>query len=365
MNSKTQIWFKAARLRTLPLSLSGIIVGNSLAYDTDKFSWVVFVFALATTIALQVLSNFANDYGDGVKGTDNDSRIGPPRVLQQGLLSRKELKKGIQICTAVALILALSLIFFAFGISELNYSLIFILLGIVSIVAAIKYTWFIFSEVGLRWAIMIAATLGSFLVFCLILVAAVRLNNSSSLLILGLMFGSLTAAIVNILMFFGSKEALQKYVFWSFGSLGNINASELKILGFILLIGLSIAVYSIKNLNSLLLGENYAQSLGVSLKKNRYLLILSSSILAGATTAFVGPIGFIGLAAPHLIRLLIPSTRDHKIILPAVFLGGALLLLICDSIAQIPGSAYVLPINGITSLIGAPLIILLILRQKN
>ena len=225
--------------------------------------------------------------------------------------------------------------------------------------------WFIFSEVGLRWAIMIAATLGSFLVFCLILVAAVRLNNSSSLLILGLMFGSLTAAIVNILMFFGSKEALQKYVFWSFGSLGNINASELKILGFILLIGLSIAVYSIKNLNSLLLGENYAQSLGVSLKKNRYLLILSSSILAGATTAFVGPIGFIGLAAPHLIRLLIPSTRDHKIILPAVFLGGALLLLICDSIAQIPGSAYVLPINGITSLIGAPLIILLILRQKN
>ncbi|MGB2153520.1 MAG: iron chelate uptake ABC transporter family permease subunit, partial [Flavobacteriaceae bacterium] len=225
--------------------------------------------------------------------------------------------------------------------------------------------WFIFSEVGLRWAIMIAATLGSFLVFCLILVAAVRLNNSTSLLILGLMFGSLTAAIVNILMFFGSKEALQKYVFWSFGSLGNINASELKILSFILLLGLSIAVYSIKNLNSLLLGENYAQSLGVSLKKNRYLLILSSSILAGATTAFVGPIGFIGLAAPHLIRLLIPSTRDHKIILPAVFLGGALLLLICDSIAQIPGSAYVLPINGITSLIGAPLIILLILRQKN
>ena len=225
--------------------------------------------------------------------------------------------------------------------------------------------WFLFSEVGLRWAIMIAATLGSILVFCLILIAAIRLKNSTSLLILGLMFGSLTAAIVNILMFFGSKEAIQKYVFWSFGSLGNINASELKILGLVLLVGLSIAVYSIKNLNSLLLGENYAESLGVSLKKNRYLLILSSSLLAGATTAFVGPIGFIGLAAPHLIRLLIPSTRDHKIILPAVFLGGALLLVVCDSIAQIPGSAYVLPINGITSLIGAPLIIFLILRQKN
>ena len=225
-------------------------------------------------------------------------------------------------------------------------------------------SWFVFGEVGLRWAIMIAASLGSILVFSLILIASVRLNNSSSLLILGLMFGSLTAAIVNILMFYGSKETLQKYVFWSFGSLGNINSSELQILSFVLLIGLAMAVLSIKNLNSLLLGETYAQSLGISLKKNRTLIVFSGSILAGATTAFVGPIGFIGLAAPHLIRLLIPSTRDHKIILPAVFLGGALLLLICDSIAQLPGSASVLPINGITSLIGAPLIIFLILKNK-
>ena len=224
--------------------------------------------------------------------------------------------------------------------------------------------WFVFGEVGLRWAVMIAASLGSVLVFSLILIAAVRLNNSTSMLILGLMFGSFTAAIVNILMFYGSKEALQKYVFWSFGSLGNMNSSELKILSVVLFIGLGMAVVAIKNLNSLLLGETYAQSLGVSLKKNRYLIVISGSLLAGATTAFVGPIGFIGLAAPHLIRLLIPSTRDHKVILPAVFLGGALLLLICDSIAQIPGSASVLPINGITSLIGAPLIILLILRQR-
>ena len=125
------------------------------------------------------------------------------------------------------------------------------------------------------------------------------------------------------------------------------------------------SVLAIKNLNSLLLGETYAQSVGVSLKKSRHLIVLSSSLLAGASTAFIGPIGFIGLASPHLVRLLIPSTSDHKIILPAVFLGGALLLLICDSIAQIPGSPEVLPINGITSLIGAPLIILLILRQRN
>ncbi|MDB4752006.1 iron ABC transporter permease [Flavobacteriaceae bacterium] len=225
--------------------------------------------------------------------------------------------------------------------------------------------WFTLGEVGFRWAIMIAASIGSIGVFSLILLASLKLKNSTSLLILGLMFGSLTAAIVNILMFFGSKEALQKYVFWSFGSLGNMNTSELKILSLFIMIGLIMSVFAIKNLNSLMLGETYAQSLGVSLKKSRYLIVISSSLLAGATTAFVGPIGFIGLAAPHLIRLLIPSTRDHKIILPAVFLGGALLLLICDSISQLPGSAAVLPINGITSLIGAPLIIFLILRQRN
>ena len=225
--------------------------------------------------------------------------------------------------------------------------------------------WFTLGEVGFRWAIMIAASIGSISVFSLILLASLKLKNSTSLLILGLMFGSLTAAIVNILIFFGSKEALQKYVFWSFGSLGNMNTSELKILSLFIMIGLIMSVFAIKNLNSLMLGETYAQSLGVSLKKSRYLIVISSSLLAGATTAFVGPIGFIGLAAPHLIRLLIPSTRDHKIILPAVFLGGALLLLICDSISQLPGSAAVLPINGITSLIGAPLIIFLILRQRN
>ena len=140
MNSKFKIWLQAARLRTLPLSLSGIIVGNGLAYGSDQFSLVILYLSLATTIAFQVLSNFANDYGDGVKGTDNESRIGPARVLQQGLLTREELKRGIQICAAVSLVFAFALIYVAFGTSDLLYSLIFIILGIASVVAAIKYT---------------------------------------------------------------------------------------------------------------------------------------------------------------------------------------------------------------------------------
>jgi len=140
MNSKFKIWLQAARLRTLPLSLSGIIVGNGLAYGSDQFSLVILYLSLATTIAFQVLSNFANDYGDGVKGTDNQSRIGPARVLQQGLLTREELKRGIQFCAAVSLVFAFALIYVAFGTSDLLYSLIFIILGIASVVAAIKYT---------------------------------------------------------------------------------------------------------------------------------------------------------------------------------------------------------------------------------
>lgn len=140
MNSKFKIWLEAARLRTLPLSLSGIIVGNGLAYKSDRFSLVILFLSLATTIAFQVLSNFANDYGDGVKGTDNESRIGPARALQQGLLAREELKRGIQFCAVVSLLFAFALIYVAFGTSDLLYSLIFILLGIASVISAIKYT---------------------------------------------------------------------------------------------------------------------------------------------------------------------------------------------------------------------------------
>ncbi len=140
MNSKFKIWLQAARLRSLPLSLSGIIVGNGLSYGSDPFSLMILFLSLATTIAFQILSNFANDYGDGVKGTDNESRIGPARVLQQGLLTREELKRGIQICAVVSLLLAFALIYVAFGTSDLLFSLIFILLGIASVVAAIKYT---------------------------------------------------------------------------------------------------------------------------------------------------------------------------------------------------------------------------------
>lgn len=140
MSSKIKVWIETMRLRTLPLSISGIIVGNSVAYSYNNFSWTIFILSLATTISFQVLSNLANDYGDGVKGTDNKNRIGPPRALQQGLLNEAELKKGIWINIIISLLLTLVLIGISFKNTNLWFTIIFILLGIMSIIGAVKYT---------------------------------------------------------------------------------------------------------------------------------------------------------------------------------------------------------------------------------
>ena len=135
-----KVWLKAVRLRTLPLSVSGILIGNSLCFQDPKFSGILFVLMLFTAISFQIISNFANDYGDGVKGTDNDNRLGPKRVLQQGLLSREILKKGIVIISLISLLLAFVLIFLAFGSNSWYYILIFIGLSFASVWAAIFYT---------------------------------------------------------------------------------------------------------------------------------------------------------------------------------------------------------------------------------
>ncbi|WP_121665678.1 1,4-dihydroxy-2-naphthoate octaprenyltransferase [Mesonia aquimarina] len=140
MNLKLKTWIEAARLRTLPLSISGILVGTALAVEYNFFDWSIFILALCTTLGLQVLSNFANDYGDGVKGTDNEERVGPMRALQSGIISDKEMKKAMIITASITLVLALLLIYQAFGIDNFAYSLFFLLAGIASIVAAIKYT---------------------------------------------------------------------------------------------------------------------------------------------------------------------------------------------------------------------------------
>ncbi len=214
-----------------------------------------------------------------------------------------------------------------------------------------------------KWSIVIAASLGSFLVLLMVLIVSSKVRDTMAILIIGLMFGSITAAIVSVLAYFSSAEQLQQYIFWGFGSLGNLSWNELSIFFGIYLMGILFSILSIKALNTFLLGENYAKSLGLNLKKTRLIIIMATSLLAGTITAFAGPIAFIGLAIPHLTRQLF-DTSNHKILLPAVFLYGAIIMLICDSIAQLPTSDYFLPINAITSLVGAPVVIWILVKQR-
>jgi len=215
------------------------------------------------------------------------------------------------------------------------------------------------NDIGL----VIAASLGSFLVLLVVISIASNVKDTMALLVIGLMFGSITSAIVSVLSYFSSAEKLQRYMYWSFGSVGDLSWKQVSILFIIVLIGILLSIRSIKALNSFLLGENYAQSMGVSIKKSRFIIIIATGLIAGSITAFAGPIAFVGLAVPHLTRLLF-NTTDHKILIPTVFISGAILLLLCDVIAQVPNSNSILPINAITSIIGAPIVIWLLIRKR-
>ncbi|MDO6604752.1 iron ABC transporter permease [Arenibacter palladensis] len=212
-------------------------------------------------------------------------------------------------------------------------------------------------------SLALASSIGSFLVLLAVMVVAAKVKDTMALLIIGLMFGSITTAVVSVLSYFSSAEKLQQYVYWSFGSIGNLSWNQLLLLLIIIAIGILISIFSIKPLNALLLGESYAKSLGVNMKRSRYSIIVATGLLAGGVTAFAGPIAFIGLAVPHLTRQIF-NTTDHKVLVPAVLIYGAILMLICDTIAQMPNSASVLPINAITSIIGAPVVIWLLLRKR-
>jgi len=211
--------------------------------------------------------------------------------------------------------------------------------------------------------IVLASSLGSFAVLLAVLAVSHRLRDTMAILIVGLMFGSLTSAIVGTLTYFSTAEQLQKFTFWSLGNLGNLSWTAIALLSSCVVIGLLFSLFSIKPLNALLLGENYAKSLGLNYKKSRIIIILATSILAGSITAFAGPIAFIGLAVPHIAKLVF-QTSNHTILFWSTILFGALIMLICDSISQLPGSDITLPINAVTSIFGAPIVIWLLIRKR-
>jgi iron complex transport system permease protein len=213
------------------------------------------------------------------------------------------------------------------------------------------------------YGIMIASCLGSLLVLLLVLLVSQRLRDTMSILIVGLMFSSFAGAIVSVLTYFSSAEQLQKFTFWSMGSLGNLSWSQIGILSITVSIGLILSILNIKPLDALLLGENYAKSMGVNYNKAKLSIMIATSILTGSITAFAGPIAFIGLAVPHIAKMLF-KTSNHLILFCSTLLIGAIIMLFCDIASQIPGTTIILPINAITSIVGAPVVIWLLIRKK-
>ncbi len=211
------------------------------------------------------------------------------------------------------------------------------------------------------WGVVVAAILGSLAVLGIMLGTSFKVRNSVSLLIIGIMFGSIAGAIVSILQNHSNPDALKVFVVWTLGSLSAVSWSYMQVMAPLVLLGLIIAFFMQKSLNAILLGENYARGLGVSIVRTRIIIIVSTALLAGAVTAFTGPIAFIGVAVPHIARGLFRSS-DHRVTLPASMLCGAALLLLCDIVSQ--WSIYTIPINAISSLFGAPLIIWIILKKR-
>lgn len=208
----------------------------------------------------------------------------------------------------------------------------------------------------------LAAGLGAALVMTLLLIAARNLDTLT-LLVLGVMVGYATNALVSLLVYFAIAEQMQAYVLWTFGSFSTVTWSQLPILALSVTLGLGLAFGLMKSLNALLLGETYARSMGVSVARARAAAIGCASLLAGGVVAFCGPVAFLGVATPHLCRALL-GTSDHRLVLPAAALMGAALAIVADVVAQLPGRPGVLPLNAVTAFIGAPVVIWVIVRRR-
>lgn len=207
-----------------------------------------------------------------------------------------------------------------------------------------------------------AASLGAAAALAVVLVAARRVSTLT-LLILGVLFGYATSALVTVLIHWSVAERIRAYVTWTFGSFGGVTWDQLAILAPALSLGVALAFLASKPLNALLLGESYARSMGLSVPRVRLAVIVAAALLAGGTTAFCGPIGFLGVAVPHLARGLFRSA-DHRVLVPGAALAGAVVALLSDLVAQLPGRETVLPLNAVTALLGAPVIAAIILRRR-
>lgn len=205
-----------------------------------------------------------------------------------------------------------------------------------------------------------AAWIGSAAVLALVAAVSRRIKDIMVILILGMMIGSAVSAIVQVLQYMSNEEALKSFVVWTMGSLGDVTSSQLWLVAGAILSGLVISVAVIKPLNLMLLGESYARTMGLNIRRTRSLILISTTLLAGTVTAFCGPVGFIGLAIPHLTRAIFQNA-DHRVLIPATMLLGAVSLLVCDVVSKL----LTLPINTVTALLGIPIVVWVVIRNKN
>lgn len=227
-----------------------------------------------------------------------------------------------------------------------------------------------FSAFGLNIApwlggggIIIAACLGSGLFMSLIFIVSLKVKDIMTLLVLGILLGSATSAIINVFQVAGSEQSLKLFVLWTMGSLANTTWSQWAIMTSVIVIGLILSAFIAYRLNVWLLGEENAKASGINITQVRNILFLSSTLLAGSVTAFCGPLAFVGIAAPHIARIIL-KTSDHRILIPFSGLVGISMMLLADIITQLPGSLYILPINTTTSLLGIPIVFWIVIKGK-
>lgn len=213
------------------------------------------------------------------------------------------------------------------------------------------------------WGIALSSMVGAALLFVLVILISYRLRENVSLLIAGVMLGCLATSAISLLQNISDPDSVKMFVNWTLGSVSGVTWEKLRVMVVFVCIGLTFVPWLVKPLDAMLLGDDYANSVGVDVKRVRWLIILSATLLTGAVTAFTGPIGFIGIAVPHIIRELL-QTSAHRVLTPCCMLCGAVLMLACDILSQLPGSGYILPINALSSLIGAPVVLWIILSGK-
>ena len=279
-----------------------------------------------------------------------------PQALTAMLCGASLAVSGLMLQTAFRNPLAGPSIFGINSGASLGVALVMLLLGGSITAGSFSLTGFV--------AVLVAAFIGAMAVMALIMFFSTLVKNNVMLLIIGIMIGYITSAAISLLNFFATEEGVQSYMVWGLGNFGGVTMQQMPAFASVTILGLVASLLLIKPLNALLLGEQYAENLGINTKRVRNHLLFVTGVLTAVSTAFCGPVAFIGLAVPHIARMLL-GTENHRRLLPATLLCGAAIALLCNIICVLPGNSGIIPLNAVTPIMGAPVIIYVLLKQRS